>query len=168
MKYVTFNLGDEVFAIEVGHVREILELPEMTKIPHVPDYIRGVVNVRGSAIPVMDLRAKFGLSITGDTMESRILVLELKLEEDQVLIGGLADSVRDVIELDDSNIDPPPAIAMRWRAELISGMGKIEDQFIIILNTKTILSSDALQNLSGVEYESAEESESTCEAPLTH
>ncbi|HEY6876910.1 MAG TPA: chemotaxis protein CheW, partial [Polyangiales bacterium] len=98
--YITFRLGGETFAIPVAHVREVLDLTDITRVPTSPHYMRGVVNVRGSAIPVVDLRIKFGLPPAIDDVNTRILVLELELEGERAVVGALADSVHDVIELD--------------------------------------------------------------------
>ena len=142
-QYITFKLGDEVFAINVSQVREVLDLSLVTKVPTAPSYMRGVVNVRGNAIPVVDLRAKFGLPQVADTVQTRIVVLELDLDGEPVVLGGLADSVHEVIELEPNQIDEPPHIGMRWKTELIQGMGKRGDQFIIILDiTKVFTEKD--------------------------
>ena len=139
-QYITFKLGDEVFAINVGQVREVLDLSLITKVPTAPAYMRGVVNVRGNAIPVVDLRLKFGLPQASDTVQTRIVVLELDLDGEPVVLGGLADSVHEVIELEPGQIDEPPRIGMRWKTELIQGMGKRGDQFIIILDIAKVFS----------------------------
>lgn len=141
VQYITFKLGDELFAINVAQVREVLELPSITKVPTSPDYMRGVVNVRGKAIPVVDLRLKFGLPSATDTVNSRIVVLELDLDGESTVVGGIADSVHEVIELEPEQINPPPRIAMRWRTELIQGMGKRGDEFIIILDINRVFTS---------------------------
>jgi purine-binding chemotaxis protein CheW len=140
-QYITFKLGEELFAINVAQVREVLELPLITKVPTAPDYMRGVVNVRGKAIPVVDLRLKFGLPSTPDTINSRIVVLELELDGETTVVGGIADSVHEVIELESDQINPPPRIAMRWRTELIQGMGKRGDEFIIILDINRVFTT---------------------------
>lgn len=143
-EYITFKLGDELFAINVAQVREVLELPQITRVPTAPDYMRGVVNVRGKAIPVVDLRLKFGLPQILETVNSRIVVMELDLEGEVTVVGGIADSVHEVIELEPAQISPPPRIAMRWRSELIQGMGRRGDQFIILLDIKAVFSSNEL------------------------
>lgn len=139
-QYITFKLGDELFAIDVAQVREVLELPLITRVPTAPAYMRGVVNVRGKAVPVVDLRAKFGLPVTGDTLHSRIIVMELELDGEETVVGGVADSVHEVIELEAGQLEPPPRIAMRWRTELIQGMGRRDEEFIIILNIGAVFS----------------------------
>jgi purine-binding chemotaxis protein CheW len=141
-QYITFKLGDELFAINVNQVREVLELSLITKVPNAPKYMRGVVNVRGKATPVVDLRLKFGLPGAPDTIHSRIVVMELDLDGEQTIVGGIADSVHEVVELEPGQINPPPQIAMRWRTELIQGMGRRGDEFIIILNINQVFASD--------------------------
>lgn len=141
-QYITFKLGDEIFAINVSQVREVLDLTQITRVPTAPSYMRGVVNVRGSAIPVVDLRLKFGLEQTENTVHSRILVLEITIDGELCILGGIADSVHEVIELEDDQIKPPPSIAMRWRSDFIRGMGKRDDQFIILLDIDAVFASD--------------------------
>ena len=140
--YITFKLGDELFAIDVARVREVLDLSEITRVPTAPPYMRGVVNVRGSAVPVVDLRLKFGLPATPDTVNTRIVVLELELEGRLAVVGGLADSVHEVLELERSQIREPPRIAMRWRADMIEGLGKKGEQFIIVLDIGRVFATD--------------------------
>jgi purine-binding chemotaxis protein CheW len=141
---MTFNLGDELFAINVSQVREVLEVLQITKVPTAPAYMRGVVNVRGQAIPVVDLRLRFGLPSIADTVHTRVIVMELSIDGETAVIGGLADSVHEVIELEPGNINPPPRIAMRWRTDFILGMGKRGEEFIIILDVNAVFSSEEL------------------------
>lgn len=141
-QYMTFKLGDELFAINVAQVREVLEVSQITKVPTAPEYMRGVVNVRGKAIPVVDLRLRFGLPKGSDTVHTRIIVMELEIDGEPTVLGGIADSVHEVIEFEPGNVNPPPRIAMRWRAEFIQGMGRRGDDFIIILDVNAVFSSD--------------------------
>lgn len=115
-----------------------------TRVPTAPPYMRGVVNVRGSAIPVVDLRRKLGLQSAVDDVHTRILVLELDVDGERTIIGALADSVRDVVEIDPQEMVEPPRIAMRWRSELIDGMAKHADQFVMILNIVRVFASDVV------------------------
>jgi len=140
--YITFKLGDELFATDVARVREVLDLSEITRVPTAPAYMRGVVNVRGSAVPVVDLRLKFGLPATADTVDTRIVVFELELDDELAIVGGLADSVHEVLELERSEIREPPRIAMRWRADMIEGLGKKADEFIIVLDIARVFAID--------------------------
>lgn len=140
--YITFKLGDELFAIDVSQVREVLDLSPVTRIPSAPSYVRGVVNVRGTAIPVADLRLKFGLSQTQDTHATRILVLELLLDGELAVVGGLADSVHHVLEIHARDIKEAPRVAMRWRSDLVSGISNQGDDFIIILDIARLFALD--------------------------
>ena len=141
--YITFKLGDELFAIPVAQVREVLDLTEITRVPTAPEYMRGVVNVRGSAIPVVDLRLKFGLPPVADSVNTRIVVLEMDLDGETTVVGGIADSVHTVIELEPEDINEPPRLGMRWRSDLIRGMGRQDDHFIILLDIAKVFASDA-------------------------
>lgn len=143
-QYMTFKLGNELFAVNVAQVREVLEIPQITRVPSAPDYMRGVVNVRGQAIPVVDLRLRFGLPTVTETLNTRIIVMELDLDGEATVLGGIADSVHEVIELEPDSINPPPRIAMRWRTEFIQGMGRRGDDFIIILDVNAVFSSNEL------------------------
>jgi purine-binding chemotaxis protein CheW len=156
-QYLTFKLGEEIFALNVGQVREVLDLTAITKVPGTPDFMRGVINVRGSVVPVMDLRLKFGLSRTENTLDTRIIVMELSLEGEVVVLGTLADSVNEVIDLEPNQIEPPPKIGMRWRTEFIKGIGKRNDLFIIILYIDRVFSTDELAILDSVSEEAKPE-----------
>ena len=155
-EYITFKLGEELFAINVTRVREVLDLSLITKVPTAPDYMRGVVNVRGSAIPVVDLRLKFGLAKSADTVQTRIVVLELNLDGETIVLGGLADSVHEVIELEPSQISEPPRIGLRWKTDLIQGIGKRNDQFIIILDIARVFSLEEVAALGGEQVQAEE------------
>lgn len=152
-QYMTFKLGDELFAIDVSQVREVLEIPQITKIPTAPEYMRGVVNVRGQGIPVVDLRLRFGLPRTEDTLHTRVIVMELDINGEAAVLGGIADSVHEVIDLEPGNINPPPRIATRWRTDFIQGMGKRGDDFIIILDVNAVFSSEELAIVNDVQSE---------------
>jgi len=106
--------------------------------------MRGVVNVRGKSTPVVDLRLRFGLPPAADTVATRIIVMELLLDGETTVLGGMADSVHEVIELDPSNINPPPSIAMRWRTDFIQGMGRRGEDFVIILDIDAVFASEEL------------------------
>jgi len=143
-QYLTFKLGDEIFALDVVQVREVLDLSTITKVPGAPEFMRGVINVRGNVVPVMDLRLKFGLSKTENTVDTRIVVMELFLDGETTVLGAMADSVDEVIELDPTQIEPPPKIGSRWKTEFIKGIGKNNDLFIIILDINRVFSTDEL------------------------
>ncbi len=147
--YLTFKLEDETFALNVAQVREILDLSTITKVPRAPDFMRGVTNVRGSVVPVMDLRMKFGMPHAESTHDTRIIIMEITLQEKTIVLGAIADSVDDVLELEPEQIEDPPEIGSRWRSEFIRGIGKREDRFIIILDIDQVFSSDELVIVQG-------------------
>lgn len=142
--YLTFKLGDEVFALDVSQVREVLDLTLITKVPQAPEFLRGVINVRGSVVPVVDMRIKFGLPRTDDTPDTRIIVMELDLDGEMCTLGALADSVHEVVEMEPDQIEAPPKIGMRWKTEFIRGIGKRNDDFVIILDIDRVFSVDEL------------------------
>jgi purine-binding chemotaxis protein CheW len=142
--YLTFKIGEEIFAANVSKVLSILELSKITKIPRTPDYIRGVINLRGVVLPIVDLRIKFGLSITEFTSNTCILVLEIEIDKSSVKIGALVDSVQEVLEIDDNDILPAPNIGNNFKSDFIEGMYKTESSFLMLLNMDLIFSIDEL------------------------
>lgn len=143
-QYVTFCLGAELFGVEVTRAREILSMVTVTKVPQTPDYLLGVINLRGQVVPVIDLRVKLGLPATEATRESCIIVMEVQVDGDILTVGGLVDAVFEVLELHDNQIEPPPRMGMKLKTEFIHGMGKVEEQFIILLNIDQVFSDEEL------------------------
>jgi purine-binding chemotaxis protein CheW len=143
-QYLTFTLDREVFAVDVGRVKEILECAAITKIPRTPDFMRGVINLRGSVVPVIDMRLKFGLPPAEQTIDTCIIVVEVLVEDEVITIGALADSVQEVIELEPGQIEAAPRIGTHIDTDVIRGMGKHDDSFIMILNVDRIFSGDTL------------------------
>lgn len=150
-QYLTFTLGDEHFALDVANVREILEFTGVTKVPQTPEFMRGVINLRGSVVPVMDMRLKFGMSITEKAVDTCVIVTEVSLEGETTVLGALVDSVQEVFELEPEQIEPAPRIGTKLRTEFIRGMGKRDEQFIIILDVDKVFSSEELAILSQTE-----------------
>lgn len=136
--YITFKMGDELFAIDVQFVREVIDLSPIARVPTAPAYLRGVVNVRGKAVPVVDLRRKFGLPDMAPTVHTRILILDLVSDGEAYVVGGLADSVHDVIELGPEDLAPPPRLAARWRSEVITGLAQRDGEFIMLLDVQRV------------------------------
>jgi purine-binding chemotaxis protein CheW len=143
-QYLTFQLGEEIFAIDVVNVREILEFNTVTKVPQTPEYMRGVINLRGSVVPVLDMRLKFGMSVIEKTINTCIVVVEVAMEDENVIIGALVDSVQEVFELDPDSIEPAPRIGIQLRNGFIKGMGKKDDRFVIILDIEKVFSYEEL------------------------
>lgn len=142
--YLTFELEKELFAVDVSKVREVLDFSKITKIPHTPEYMKGVINLRGSVVPVIDLRLKFGMSETKTTIDTCIIVLEIDMDNETIIIGALADSVQEVFELEPAQIEPAPKLGTKFNSEFLLGIGKKEDLFIMILNIDKVFSSDEL------------------------
>ena len=145
MQYLTFKLGEEVFALDVNVVREILDFTRITKVPQTPEFMRGVINLRGSVVPVVDMRLKFGMSATEQTVNTCIVVVEVSLGSEQTILGALVDSVQEVFELEPDSIEPAPKIGTRLRTDFIRGMGKRDGQFIMILDIDRIFSGEELE-----------------------
>lgn len=145
--FLSFKLGDELFAANVGKVLEILELSKITKVPKSPDYMRGVINLRGNVLPVIDTRTKFGMNAIEDTINTCIIVLDIDMESESVKIGLLVDMVQEVLQIDAESIKPPPSIGNKYKSDFIHGMGKVEEEFVMILNIDKVLSSDELSIL---------------------
>jgi purine-binding chemotaxis protein CheW len=142
IQYLSFELNGEIFALEISRVREVLDFITPTKVPKTPDYMRGVINLRGRGVPVVDIRLKFGISEIERTVNTCIIIVETNLDGETVLIGALADSVREVFELAQDEIEPPPRVGTRLDIDFIDGMGKRDDQFMIILNIDKVFSED--------------------------
>jgi purine-binding chemotaxis protein CheW len=151
IQYLTFKLQEELYAVDVANIREILDFTTVTKVPNTPDFMRGVINLRGSVVPVIDMRLKFGLPETEKTVDTCVVVMEISLDGQAVILGSLADAVQEVLEIEPDQIEPAPKIGTRLKTEFIRGMGKHDDKFIMILDIDKIFSFeeiDALQDES--------------------
>ena len=146
-QFLTFVIDEEVYALDIRQVREVLDLTTITKVPRMPDFMRGVINLRGGVVPVVDLRLKFGLPATEKTVDTCIIIIESILDGDVTLIGALADSVQEVMDLDQDQIKAPPKIGTRLKTEFIRGMGKKNDRFIIILDIDKVFTSYELSQV---------------------
>ncbi len=149
-QFLTFTLGEDVFAIDVTMAREVLDLCEVTRVPQVPDYMLGVINLRGSVVPVIDMRRKFGMPAAKQPRDTCIVVVEVDVDGDAVVVGALADSVREVLDLSPDQIEPPPRIGTHLNTEFIKGMGNQDDRFVIILDINRVFSSDELALVQGL------------------
>lgn len=147
VQYLTFKLSDEVFALDVAKVREILEITNITKVPQTPDFMRGVINLRGSVVPVIDMRLKFGMSATEQTVNTCIIVVEINMDGDTVVLGALADSVQEVVEMGPESIEAAPHIGTKLNTDFIKGMGKVDARFVMILDIDRVFSSYELADL---------------------
>lgn len=147
VQYLTFKLADEIFAIDVSKVREILEFTSITKVPQTPDFMRGVINLRGSVVPVIDLRLNFGMACTEQTVNTCIIVVEVSLEGEIVVLGALADSVQEVVEMEPDKIEPAPHLGTKLNTNFIKGMGKVDNAFVMILDIDKVFAADDLATI---------------------
>jgi len=143
-QYLSFHLDEEEFALEISRVREVLDFTKITKVPQSPPFMRGVINLRGTVVPVVDLKDKFGIARTDKTVNTRIIICEINLEGDSTTIGALADSVHEVMEIEPENIELAPRIGTRLNTEFLKGMGKKDEEFIMILDIDKVFSTDEL------------------------
>jgi purine-binding chemotaxis protein CheW len=148
-QYLSFNLGESLFAVDVRQTKEILDFRRTTRVPQTPDYMLGVINLRGAVVPVIDLRRKLGLPARDVSQDTCIVVLEIARDEEVLTVGVVTDSVQEVLELGADEIEPPPRIGSGLNIDYIRGMGKKEDNFIILLDANRIFSSDEIVLLQG-------------------
>lgn len=158
-QYLTFTLGEEIFALDISFVREILDDTNITRIPRTPPSMRGVLNVRGHAVPVVDLRRKFGMSSTEMTVNTCVIITEVTIDDDMAQVGALADTVQEVLEILPAQIDPPPQMGTSIDTRFIRGMAKKDNRFIIILDVNRIFSSEELAVAQSQSKQPAEEQE---------
>jgi purine-binding chemotaxis protein CheW len=145
-QYLTFKLDQELFAVDIAKVREVLEFTSMTKVPRTPDFMRGVINLRGNVVPVVDMRLKLGLSMTEKTVDTCVVISEVAVDGESTVLGALVDSVQEVIDLDASNVAPPPHMGSRVDTAVIRGMGKRDEQFIMILDLDRVFTAEELRS----------------------
>ena len=148
-QYLTFALGSEMFAVGILNVKEIIEYGNLTEIPMMPAFIRGVINLRGSVVPVIDLAARFGGSQTEVGRRTCIVIVEVEDDDAKHDIGIMVDAVSEVLDIPGSEIEPPPAFGAKIRADFIFGMGKVAGKFVIILNINKVLSVEEIALLTG-------------------
>lgn len=143
-QYLTFQLDEEVFALEISKVREVLDFSDLTKVPQTPEFMRGVINLRGSVVPVVDMRLKFGMAGAEATVNTCIIIVEVIMDGEASVLGALVDSVQEVLDIEPDQIELPPRIGSKLNTEFIRGMGKYEERFVIILNIDRVFSCDEL------------------------
>ncbi len=143
-QFLTFTLADEIFAVDISQVREVLEYTNMTRVPRTPEFMCGVINLRGHVVPVVDMRLKFGMDKSKRTVNTCIIIIEVRVDDGATVLGAMADSVKEVMTLESNLIEPPPRIGTKLRTNFIQGMGKHGDQFIIILDSNKVFSSNEL------------------------
>ncbi|WP_153131652.1 chemotaxis protein CheW [Dechloromonas hortensis] len=148
-QYLTFTLGGEMFGVGILNVKEIIEFGNLTEIPMMPAFIRGVINLRGAVVPVIDLAARFGGKTTTVGRRTCIVIIEVPEEDTRHDIGIIVDAVSEVLEIPASEIEPPPSFGARIRADFIHGMGKVAGKFVILLDITKVLSVEEIAMLTG-------------------
>jgi purine-binding chemotaxis protein CheW len=147
--YVTLALGEEVLAIEVGIVREILDSIPITRLPIAPPFLSGIIDVRGATVPVIDLRVKLGLSPVPATLDTRILIVNLPHEGRDLLIGLHVERVFEVAEFETEALQTVPDIGERWESEYIKAIGRLREQFVIIVDPLKLFTSHQIDSMPG-------------------
>jgi purine-binding chemotaxis protein CheW len=150
-QYLTFMLGGETFAIGILGIKEIIEYAGLTTVPMMPACVRGVINLRGAVVPVMDLSARFGRKASDITRRTCIVLVEIETEGGRQDVGVIVDAVNEVIEITPADIEPAPTFGTKIRTDFIHGMGKVEGKFVIILDTNHVLSVDEMADLAQTE-----------------
>lgn len=156
-QYLSYTLAGEEFALDIARVREVLDLTRITRIPRMPQYLRGVINLRGQVVPVVDQRSKFGLETVEDGKDTRIIILEVDVSGEAVVLGAVADAVHEVIEIEPDKIAEPPSLGGSLNSDYIRGMGRREEDFVIILDVDRIFSTAELNVLAEVQTQGGDQ-----------
>lgn len=151
-QFLAFRLDEESFALDVAQIREILDRTPITRIPRMPSFMKGVINLRGAVVPVVDMRIKFDLGRVEETVDTCIIVVEIQVGGDQTVIGALVDAVQEVFELTPEQIEAPPRIGTKLSTEFIEGMGRREDGFVIVLDADRVFSGVEIEAVSAAAH----------------
>lgn len=143
-QFLSFRLGKETYALDVGNAREIVECSAVTQIPKTPPWIRGVINLRGQVVPVVDLKLRFEMGRTEETVHTCIIIVETNVDGEVFVVGILADAAKEVFELDTRSIEPPPRFGARLATHYIRGMARREDELLVLLDAERVFSLDDL------------------------
>lgn len=144
LQLVTFSIGEEEFGVNILKVQEIIRTMEITKLPRAPDFVEGVINLRGKVIPIIDLRRRFGLAPRGHDKNTRIIVIEIN----NIIVGFVVDAVSEVLRIPASTVEPPPPVVAGVESDYVSGVGKLQDRLLIMLDLDRLLSSEDMEALS--------------------
>jgi purine-binding chemotaxis protein CheW len=146
IQLVTFSIGDEEFGVDILKVQEIIRTMEITKVPKAPDFVEGVINLRGNVIPIIDLRKRFGLETREHDKHTRIIVIEIN----KTIVGFIVDSVSEVLRIPSDTVEPPPPVVAGIESDYINGVGKLEDRLLILLDLDKLLSGEEVEALGQV------------------
>lgn len=155
-QYLTFMLDGEMFAMGILAIKEIIEYGELTTVPMMPHFVRGVINLRGAVVAVIDLAQRFGRAPTPVTRRTCVVIIEVEADGGRQDIGVVVDAVNAVLEIAPDQIAPPPGFGAKIRSDFISGMGKVDGKFVIVLNVNQVLSMDELARLDAAADQLAE------------
>ena len=155
LQLVTFSIGEEEFGVNILKVQEIIRTMEITKVPRAPEFVEGVINLRGKVIPIIDLRRRFGLAPKAHDKNTRIIVIEIN----NIIVGFVVDAVSEVLRIPASTVEPPPPVVAGVDSDYISGVGKLQDRLLIMLDLDKLLSSEDMDMLSTM---------SQCSSALRH
>ncbi|ABB37376.1 CheW protein [Oleidesulfovibrio alaskensis G20] len=144
-QYFTFVLDNELFALEIDSIREVLELPHITRIPRTPAFMRGVINLRGHAVPVVDLRRKFAMPAVQDTVDTCIIIVEVMMDGELSIIGALADGVREVVDISPDAVEPAPRMGTAIQPEYIRGITRHDNAFVMLLDAERLFSQAEME-----------------------
>jgi len=147
-KYLTFNLSGEQYGLEILKVKEIIGLMEITRVPRIPDFVRGVVNLRGKVIPIIDLRKKFNMEDTEDTEQTCIIVVDIIQENMSLQMGIVVDSVSEVLDINEDSVEESPTFGTSVSTVFIKGIAKTKGGVKILLNIEEVLTTNELQSLA--------------------
>ena len=164
-QYLTFFLSGEEFGVGILQVKEILEYTAPTPVPMVPDFIKGVINLRGNVVPVVDLKAKFRMPRSEATRRSCVVIVEVDVDGEQTTMGIVVDAVSEVMEIAPQDIEPPPPFGARIKVDFIRGMAKLDKKFIILLDIDRVLSAEELAVVDRLRTESRDAAAGSGEAP---
>jgi purine-binding chemotaxis protein CheW len=149
-QYLTFTLSGEMYAIGILNIKEIIEYGSVTAVPMMPEFIRGVINLRGAVVPVVDLASRFSRAASPVTRRTCIVIIEVESGDERHDVGVMVDAVSEVLEIPATEIEPAPSFGAKIRADFIQGMGKVNGKFVIILNVGNVLSVDEMAVLGTI------------------
>ena len=151
-QFISFSVGEEEYGLELLRVKEVIRVRQITRLPKAPSFVKGIINLRGDVIPIIDLRDKFGLEAKEATATTRVIVVEVEAK----LMGMVVDSASQVVRISADQIDPPPPVLGGFSQEFITGVGKIDDRLIVLLNCDAVLTAEERTQLGSLQYPATE------------
>lgn len=147
LQYLTFLVSEELFGLGILYIKEIIEFESVTHVPMMPEYIPGVINLRGNVVPVIDLNMRFYKKKTETNRKTCIIITEIKMDNEIIDVGLLVDAVNEVVDINPESVEDPPSFGSKIRLDFIQGLGKLENKFVIILKVNQILELSELQSI---------------------